>query len=160
MKPVLYLPGTNVQGPIGVSRTFYSIHLYHICRIPTRQRDSWYYTWLKHTTTFLRTSLLCTPFICSRNSSRLKIKLLIYTVFLHPIFINGALTRFCASITQIRRLNILQNRALWISFGAPWFVGDTQIYKKLAIPVVSEFALTLARKSLERPLGRGTQFNT
>lgn len=93
------------------------------------------------TTTFFRATSALYPLICSKSILSLKIKLLIYAVFLRLIFIYGYLTWFSATITQLRRLNILQNRMLQISLGASWFGSNVQIKKDLAFPILSQHIL-------------------
>lgn len=55
------------------------------------------------------------------------------------------LTWFSASIIQIRRLNILQNRELRIIVRAPSFVSNAQVHKDLAFPVLRKHASALGR---------------
>lgn len=65
-----------------------------------------------------------------------------------PILIYGTLTWSSSRTSQIRRLNILQNRFLRMIFETPVFVNTTQIHTDLPFPTFNQNALELARKTL------------
>lgn len=99
---------------------------------------------------YLRARWALAPLICPKSALSLKIKLLIYAVFLRPILTYGALTWSSAAPTQLKRLNVGQNRVLRTIVAVPWFVTNEQIHRDLAIPTLCEYALALARGTFDR----------
>lgn len=86
------------------------------------------------------------PLLCDKRSLGLKIKLLIHTVTFWPILAYGALIWSRTTISQRRRLNLLQTRVLQMFVKALQFVGKAQIHKDLPFLTPKKHALN--RKQL------------
>lgn len=72
----------------------------------------------------------------------LKLKILIYTTLIRPIWMYACGIWSSASDTQIRRIQTLQNRILRICTDAPWYVRNTTLHNDLQIPEVSTVLTT------------------
>lgn len=82
-----------------------------------------------------------------KNSLGLKIKILIFTLFLQLILTHGVLIY---DQFKEKRENILQNRALGMIDVVPSFVSNTQIHCDLTKYTLIEYATTLARGTFKR----------
>lgn len=81
---------------------------------------------------------------------------MIYEVFLRPILTHGELTWSTASVSQIQRLNVLQNRVLGMIVAAPWFMSNAQIHCDLEFLARGEYAIAIERATFHRYPGRIT----
>ncbi|KAJ4436995.1 hypothetical protein ANN_17127 [Periplaneta americana] len=91
-------------------------------------------TWNKHLTYTLqrlRYRLHRLKAILSSSSLSLSNKRLIYVMLLKPIWLYGCSLWGSASISQIKRIQTFQNRALRIITGAPWYVRNETLHSDL-----------------------------
>ncbi|KAJ4434280.1 hypothetical protein ANN_22832, partial [Periplaneta americana] len=91
-------------------------------------------TWNKHLTYTLqrlRYRLYRLKAILSSSCLSLSNKRLIYVMFLKPIWLYGCSLWGSASISQIKRIQTFQNRALRIITGAPWYITNETLHADL-----------------------------
>lgn len=103
-------------------------------------------TWKDHITSLIikiRSRIRQLSYLLANRKLPLQLKILVYKTLIRPIWLYGSGLWCSASITQIKRIQVLQNRVLRLITSAPWYVRNDELHKDLEIPTVHD-ALTAA----------------
>ena len=71
-------------------------------------------------------------------------KKVLYTAMIRPIITYGYPAWGSIATSHLKKLEVLQNRALRTITGAPWFVRNSYIHSNLQIKTIPEFLLDIA----------------
>lgn len=90
------------------------------------------------------------PLMCRRSVLSRENKLLLYKTMFRP-----ALTYACSAWgycapSHLKRLQVVQNKALRMAAGAPWYVSNRTLHQDLQIPTIKEFVKQHAKKTFEK----------
>lgn len=108
----------------------------------------------KHTDTTLRKSngIISTLFSIFKKDSTLPthLKLLVYKLYIRPIFTYAAPLLANAPITQMNRLQVMQNKCLRMALSMPRYTMVTELHELAKIPTVAEFIKKLSDSFYDR----------
>lgn len=79
------------------------------------------------------------PIMNRKSPLRIQCAVLLYQSVLRPILTYACPVWVGASNTQIRKLQVIQNKILRIATSAPWFVRNTQIHRETGVPYIADF---------------------
>lgn len=86
--------------------------------------------------------------ILKSDRMSLKLKLQIYTTIIRPAVTYSIATWGCAAVTNVNKIQVIQNKALRMITGAPWFVSNLQLHKDLKIPSIRRYMKAKTIKTL------------
>ncbi|GBM48234.1 RNA-directed DNA polymerase from mobile element jockey [Araneus ventricosus] len=84
------------------------------------------------------------PLIARNSRLDREAKILIYTAYLRPILTYAALVWGCAANTNLKILEVLQNKTIRTICNATWYMSNTDIRKDLKYPSLRDFIKKLS----------------
>jgi Reverse transcriptase (RNA-dependent DNA polymerase) len=90
------------------------------------------------------------PLLARNSKLSMDNKLLLYKVGIRPIMTYASQAWAYAAKTHLKRLQVIQNKALRMAVNAPWFVTNRRIHHDLQIPTILEFLRHTANEFAEK----------
>ena len=79
------------------------------------------------------------PLLNRKSNLNVKNKLLLYKVVIRPIFMYGCPAYRDIAATNIKRLQILQNKTLKLIFDKPWYERTDDIHEEADVLKIKEY---------------------
>lgn len=90
------------------------------------------------------------PLINRKSSLKTKCTLMIYRSLIRSLLLYACEVWGNTSKTNIKRVQVLQNKVLRTAVDAPWFIRNQQLHEELAMPTIHEYIKKTTIKFLHR----------
>lgn len=84
------------------------------------------------------------PLLCKKSQLSPSNKLTIYKAIVRPIMLYACLVWGHAAVSNIQKIQTIQNRALRSVFNAPWYVANAVLHHDSNIPYIKDYIRALA----------------